>query len=300
MNLIEIPDAGIRVYMPSELAECDARQYIEMCGLIFNYYTGQLEFDDFLTHSVYKLLDIKMTEKKFSETDEVDLYSNITMLSDLILEFFEESEEKQMIIKQNYINNPVPSFKPLLTEFYGPSDAFNNMKYGEYTDALRTFHEFHATQEISHLYTLAAMLYRPMKKNYPGLRGTPDDDGDIREKYNSNLVEARADKFREIMPIGFIYGVFMFFASFQKFIVSARVPWGGRELDLSILFEGGEESTSEHPGLGMDSLTFSMAESGAFGDVDKLRFTPLWEILIRMYDLRIRDIENKKQQSKTE
>ena len=46
----------------------------------------------------------------------------------------------------------------------------------------------------------------------------------------------------------------------------------------------------------MDSIMFTMAESGAFGDLQKVQKTNLWQILIRMYDIRVRDLAAQKQQ----
>ena len=79
-----------------------------------------------------------------------------------------------------------------------------------------------------------------------------------------------------------------------------KLNWGGQELDLSILFEsakGETESATALPGIGMDSIAFTMAESGAFGDYKKLRDTNFWEIIVRMYDLRRADLERQKHEA---
>src|SRR5690606_15247828 len=119
--------------------------------------------------------------------------------------------------------NPVPSFKPMMVEYFGPSDSFMNMKYGEYTDALREFLDFAANGSIESLYIIAAILYRPAKSNYKQLQKRPDFDGDIREKYNSHTLKARADRFQKEMPMGFVYGAYLLFASFQQFVCTAKI-----------------------------------------------------------------------------
>ena len=51
------------------------------------------------------------------------------------------------------------------------------------------------------------------------------------------------------------------------------------------------------PGIGMDSIAFSIAESGAFGNIEQVRKTNFWQIMVRMYDLRRTDLERQKQEA---
>ncbi len=72
-------------------------------------------------------------------------------------------------------------------------------------------------------------------------------------------------------------------------------------MDLSILFESSDSDTiyeqdESVPDIGMDSVMFMMAESGAFGTRKELDNTSIWMIWIRMYEIRRKDLELKKQQ----
>jgi 7,8-dihydro-6-hydroxymethylpterin-pyrophosphokinase len=88
------------------------------------------------------------------------------------------------------------------------------------------------------------------------------------------------------------------FASFQKYLCSAKIYWQGRELDLSILFKNDNSDSFEStiPGLGMKSTLFTLAQTGVFGPIDKLRKENAWEILQGMYDLTKRDLDARAQQ----
>lgn len=300
MRLIAIPDAGLKFNMPSELSECDAREYMEMCDLIFRYQFLEMDFETLKIQAVYKLLNLSHSKKEplLFDPDDDEKLSNIILISEFIEDFFDENEDGQLIIKQNYIHNPIKSFKPLMTEYYGPSDAFMNVKWGEYSDALRAFYDFHATGDTEQLFLIAAILYRPEKLNHKQVKKQPDYDGDIREKYNTNILEERVKEFKKIMPLGFIYGVFLYFASFKKYISTAAIPWAGKEIDFSIIFDSGESEEPEQvPGLGIDSITFIVSESGVFGNYNAVRETSTWEMFVRMYDLRKRDLDNKKTQN---
>lgn len=302
MILIESPETNLKRYMPSDLSECDARQYIEMSQLIFQLQTGQISYEDLKTHAVYKLLNMVPSKKVNTEDDEANKFSNVYRLAQQIDSFFDTDAEGLKIIKQYYIHNPLQSFRPAWKWYYGPTDQFMNIKFSEYTDALRLFYEFNATGEMELLYDMVAILYRPKKCFHFIKKQLNSYDGDIREAYNIHTIQKRAKVFK-YAPLGFIYGVYLYFASFQKFISSAKVPWGGKELDLSILFEAADSDTVYEqdetiPDIGMDSVMFMMAESGAFGTKQELDNTSIWMIWIRMYEIRRKDLELKKQQEK--
>jgi hypothetical protein len=293
MHSIEIYETGKKLFIPEDLSECDPRQYIEMSELILLYQSGLIDYDMLLIQSVYKLLNMVPVNSKLHE-DQENKMDNISNIAQLINSFFEGEETKT--IKQEYVHNPVPSYRPILTKYYGPTEMFMNVTFDEYRDGLRLFYQFNADHDISNLYDLCAIFYRPKKRFHFIKKLSPSYDGDIREPYNSFSVEKRAEKFKKY-PIGFVYGFYLFFASFQKFISTARIPWAGKEIDLSIVFESdGDEKNPQHPGIGMDSLFFSMAESQVFGDTEKLGKRKLWDILIRMYDMRVKDLELKQQQ----
>ena len=96
------------------------------------------------------------------------------------------------------------------------------------------------------------------------------------------------------LDIGYRYGFWLYFASFQKYLSTSKVYREGRELDMSIIFDGGKQSdfTSSIPGVGMLSMTYTLAASGEFGDRDKVDAAPMWDILVRMYDLTKRDLDD--------
>lgn len=283
MHSIDIPEAKITRYIPADLSECDAKQYMDMSELIFYFQNQQITYDEFRTHAVYRLMNMKPTKKE-SEEEEIK-FSNVYQISELIDSFFDFDEKGQKTIKQYYIHNPVPKMKFLWKTYYGPEDNFNNMTFGEYRDALRFFHDFHATGDMEYLKLLTAIFYRP-KRFFKKIA------------YSSKDLDKRIEGYK-YAPIGFVYGFYLLFASFQKYLVEAKIMWAGKELDLSILFDTGTKSdepeSAAMPGIGMDSVAFSMAESGVFGTLKEVDATDFWDIIVRMYDIRKSAIEQEKQ-----
>ncbi|OJX55559.1 MAG: hypothetical protein BGO88_04920 [Flavobacterium sp. 38-13] len=294
MKTISIPEKSLKLHFPEKLSECDSRQYIEMSELIFRYQSNEIGFDEFCVHSVYKLLKMKPKSSPFGIDDDLK-FSNIAFLSEYINNFFDVTDGQQ-VIKQDYINNPVPEIKILTKKYFGPEDGFRDLTFGEYIDALRIFHDFHATGDIFLLYLLSGILYRE-KTNI--ICKIFSSGAKRRKPYLSENLERRAEAFK-YAPFGFVYGAFLYFASFQKYLIGSSVLWSGQELDLSILFEAEKKDdigTGNFPGIGMDSVAFTLAESGTFGTLDQVRSSNFWVVIVRMYELRKNDIERKQKEN---
>jgi hypothetical protein len=300
-HIIEIPEINYLGAIPKTLADCTQKQYIDMSGLIYQYISGEISYEQLRLVAVYKLFELKQSKKKLSETDEINKWANLNEISVLIDSFFETNEDGQKTIIQNYIHNPIPSIA-LWHRYHGPTNQFLNIKFGEYVDALRLYQEFPTEMGTTkHLYLIAAILYRRKKPFHFIKKRLNSYNVDMRVDYNPKLLDANALKL-QYLPISVVYGIYLYFASFQKFISTATIPWGGRWIDFSILFEtkSNDNEPDEVPGLGMDSILYTLAESGAFGNTEAVRNTDLWEILIRMYDLRKKDLDQQKQQAKND
>jgi hypothetical protein len=262
MHTLFIPEANKTLYIPEDLSECDARQYIELCSLIFKHQNGEISFDDFKIQGFYKLAGLKPSKNQAITEYEKELelvkFDNVSRLANLLDSFFEDIDG-QKTIKQYYTSNPIPSIKPLYRSYYGPSDNFMNMKFGEYRDALRLFHDFRATGEVHLLVLLTAIFYRQKQPFYFIKKRLSNYDGDCRIPYKSSYLDANAKNFK-YAPMGFIYGFYLLFASFHKYLVQAKLMWGGKEIDFAILFESDSNSTdpdSSIPGIGMDSIALA-------------------------------------------
>lgn len=283
---IYIPKTWGSHYLPKELAACDMRQYIEMAALILRYQCNEVTLQEFRVHGLYKLLNMKTAGPKLGDTEK---FANIYRLSLLLDSFFEADDRKQQVIRLNFIHNPIPKFRGAWRNYYGPSDEFNNITFGEYVDGLGYFIDFNQTGELQYLYNLLAVFYRPRKSLF-----RRNDTSDNRQGYVPAHVEHRAEAFHNVHP-GVVYGFYLLFASFQKYMTSCTLFVEGKEIDLSVLFDGSgsAQKESDLPGTGMKGVMYSFAESGVFGTLEQVRQAPLWEAMLRMYDLykRSKDFE---------
>jgi len=297
MHTIEIPEANFKIYIPEDLSECDRIQYINISSLAHQLNTGLIDQETFQIQAV-KFLCLTNKEREDSATEDKK-YENIYLISDYLSSFFETDEEENTVIKQYFIHNPIEKVKHNFTTFYGPSNEFNNVSYGEYVDAMSHLYDYLETQDKTYLYLLFATFYRKKKVTL----FSADATNDKRVPYNEHRVPIIATKFKH-HNFGIIYGFFLLFTSFNKYLQTAKIFVQGKEIDLSILYKDFptdlKQKESNIPGIGMKSLLYTIAESGVFGTLAEVRKAPLWEILIRLYDIRKRDFDALANQTKQE
>jgi len=289
MHCIEIPSIKLKKYFPADLSECDQKQYIDISQLLFLYQNGDLNLDQLKVQSLYLLLNMKRVKTKHTE----EKFANIAQLSDLLESFFESDDTGARIIKTYYIHNPIQRLSNGIRSWSGPSEGFKNVSFGEYVDAINHFGDFVTTGDFQYLRLLMATFYRPTKSFLAIRKKLHSYDGEERIYYNPNAVERIADQLK-YFPIGVFYGFFLLFSSFQKYLSTAKIYVEGKEIDLSVLFSSNSTlKESALPSLGMRSILNTMAESQIFGPMQEVRKTNLYEIMLRMYDIRKRDEDYK-------
>ncbi len=283
MRQIEIPDLKLSYNLPETLRECSTKEYLHLSYLVLQYLQGAIGYEEFRVLAVCKLLNIQVSEK-YSQDEEI--HGNIYLLSELCSSYFEDTEEGSKKIILDFLDIKIPKVKTAFATFYAPAGSFFEISFGEFADASRIFDDFHATGDVENLYLLAAVLYR--KRRIFSSK---------RNEYRASSIEKRANHFKKYTSPSFIYGVYLQFVAFKQYLPDAQIPWSGQILDFSILFEGSSDE-SAIPGIGVDSMGYTLAESGVFGSTEKVRSTNLLEIMIHLYDLRKRDIERIKQEEK--
>lgn len=291
---IDIPEEKKTLYFPENLAECDQKQYIDMAKLIYMFRGEEINFFEFRTLSVYALLGMKYggSAKSEQEIPEEDLvkWENIFRLSELVDSFFDKTETNDGVkleVKSYFIQNHTPELtwisNKMPKKFYGPQDAFTDVTFGQYVDGLEEYIYHYQTGDLQALRNLFAIFY--LKKG---------------ETYNEDISKQRAKTDFRTLDIRFMYGMFLFFESMQKYILSGEVLIMGNTIDLSLIYQTlGDEKKSEIPGLGMHSVVHDIAESGVFGSTNEVRSTKMWKVLLRLYELKKKALDEKSNEKKS-
>ncbi|KFF24760.1 hypothetical protein [Chryseobacterium vrystaatense] len=272
MIAIEIPEKNKFLYMPENLAECDAKQYADFSKLLWMAQEKQISYDQLCYMAVYPLLNLRKSKKKSPEK-----YENIIRLSEYIDNFFDKDEDGNFTgIKLEFTKNYLPKYR-LFYSYYGPDDGFSDVIFGQYIDGLDEYIYYSKTGDIKSLRMLFSIFY--LKKN---------------EVYNYRVSKKRAEGIFRYVDIRHLYGFFLFFSSMQSFVLQGEIMVMGNSIDLSIIFQpdsGGFESTI--PGTGFRNIITDMAATQVFGPYKGVEKTNLWVVLIRLYELKKKELDDK-------
>lgn len=146
------------------------------------------------------------------------------------------------------ITNLIPKYK----NYYGPADELNNMTLAEFHFAEKYYSEL-KDKNYSALPHLIATIYRKPKPRYNKIL---DADGDVREIFNSNVIDYYAKKISK-WPKGVQFAILLFYDGCRNKIADEH-----EEIFSS---DGG----AEDDGLGMYAVMRGLA-GPKFGDIEKV------------------------------
>lgn len=281
MHSLEFLEIEKTVYIPENMGECDRRQYLDMSKLVLLYQLGDINLIDFRAHGLYSLMNMEFSKNEL-ESAQTAKMENVAMCSKLLDSFFRIDEDGKMHLIQEYIHNPVKWVKYKAMTFYGPKDSFSGMTYGQMEDGLGELANFSKTGDMECLLKLFSIFYLR-----PG------------ERYSKINIDKRIAFFK-YLDVRYVYGFYLLFVSFFNYLTTqCQIMVDGKEIDLTILFQSGsgssENVTIEHESIGLRSTSFQLAESGVFGTLDALRDSDAFMVLIRMYDLTVRNMREEKE-----
>lgn len=162
--------------------------------------------------------------------------------------------------------NLIPSW----SGFWGPASHGADLTFGEFRFGVIMMNEYTRTQDIAYLNSLCAILYRRKKKG-------------IRIPFVSADLGRNA---REIsgMPDYLKWGIYCWFAAFCSFLFHGTFILDGCEVCFEPIFSSSGKDHTPEQSLGMNSILFSMAESGVFGGIDDVDNTQLLRVLLKLLD----------------
>lgn len=276
MHSLEILELNERFWLPENLGECDKRQYLDASKLILMYQMDEITYEEFRILLLYSLMNMEFKPSSFENIQE-EKWDNIFIASEVLDSFFSKDEDGTKHLIQDYIHNPVKTVHYKLHTFQGPKDSFEGITYGQLEDAAGELNNFMKYGEVESLVKLFAIFY--LKNG---------------ERYSKINVTKRI-KFFNQLDIRYVYGFYLLFVSFFNYLTKeCIIVLDGKELDLRILFSSADDSTStevegEPESLGMRATSFQLAESGVFGTLPELREADAMMVLVRMYDLVLRN-----------
>lgn len=163
---------------------------------------------------------------------------------------------------------------PKWRRFRGPKSHGADMSFGEFRHALTYCNAYTKEHQPQMLTALCGVLYRK----------TGDSKlGQYREPFNANLVSLYANRVYA-MPDYLKWGVYAWFSYFCRFLTEGTFIIDGNEVCFAPIFGRAKGEGNADHSLGLNSILFSVAESGVFGSVKETDDAPLLRVLLKLLD----------------
>lgn len=182
---------------------------------------------------------------------------------------WKEDEGKMLMLTYDSTLNLFPSWRC----YRGPLSHGADLSFGEFRHAMAVANDYTLNHAPASLDALAGILYRK--------RGDRES-GAWREPFNAAFLE-RYTRRTAPMPAYLKWGVYVWFSAFCHFLLSGTFVIDGNEACFEPLFGSSGEETGDKS-LGLDSILYSVAESGVFGNISETDRAPLLKVLMKLLD----------------
>lgn len=115
--------------------------------------------------------------------------------------------------------NPLQKISVSGNDYFGPGAEMENLRFAEWCVAETYFENFRLTEDRNNLVNLAACIYRPAGIGPAYQDNDPTYRGDIRQKFNDQLLSPRAKQLANLDK-AVIDGIYLFYASCRHQIVA--------------------------------------------------------------------------------
>lgn len=301
MHVIEVQESDARTEIPSCFEEFTSAQILFIIEQFLILEAGVISISEFKVKVLYFLMGLKYTPKSFQKEKRMlpeeleNKHCNIAQLTELLdFLFLKEQKQKKDIITFNFksVKNLVPEIKLNDEILIGPADALTNISFAEYRYACDQYSDFSKTKNHDALNRLVACLYRKERADYETAKTSLDFDGKRREKFNKHLADEKAKQFDKL-AYHIRYAIYLWFRNCTIFLHEGSVTISGNSIDLSKIYD----TKGKKDELGHAGTLFRIAEEGTFGPIDKVDDTGLYDILLKLYQIKA-DFEEYKRKNK--
>lgn len=185
-----------------------------------------------------------------------------------------QSEGKDVMLTYDSTINLMPQWRYLR----GPMSHGGDMTFGEFRHAAAAINKYNTEHDILDLHALCAILYRPYTKKKGVIKR------EIFRDQNINRYIGLVQK----MPEYLMWGIYAWFAYFCEYLFTGSFIIDGLEVSFSSLFsrtkEDGNDTSVNKQNLGMNSILYSVAECGVFGNTRATDDTLLLRVMMKLLD----------------
>lgn len=289
MHTIEIPGKNETYTVAELMHELTSRQYIEFCKVISLINEGRISQQEAELKLLISFADIRfgivyaLMSRKQKEAVHLNLLQMVPMVRTVFVEKYFGAGEKYLVPSIDFTDNKIPRYHGL----QGPADALTNCSFFEYKQAYSAWFQYQETQDVAHLDEMIAVLYRPNVAFAWVKSRMKNFAGDHRERFtaksNPLRLQARINRVAK-WPAHVKYGIWLWFTACMDFLRSGKPVIDGVEIDLSILYKGDDGGSA---GIGLTGVLYSLAETGVFGGIEDTGNANLYDVLARLYQVKL-------------
>ena len=164
---------------------------------------------------------------------------------------------------------------PVWKELRGPQSHGGDLTFGEFRAATAAMNLYTEDHLPSDLLALVAVLYR-----------FPDPATGKRAPFDPDDLPTLMRDVQRVMPDWLQWGVYAWFARFCEYLLTGEFVIDGQTVTFAPVF-GRRYKDGERPSgqdLGLNSILYTVAESGVFGTATETDRTPLLRVLLKLLD----------------
>lgn len=283
MTKIEIYETGTTVEIPSSWDEMTPRQVCDVMKIYTRCVESQSSPLEFNVRVLYYLMGMKHNARsvrweRLADADSVrQRDANIYMLCEKCLGFMFGTDDKAATLVYNSTRNVLPSVSRgwLRRRLVGPSDALQDLTFGEFRHASNALTAFFKSHDSSDLNECIAHLYRrkSSKANRAGRYVTPIDNS----TFESDIRRAAS------LPSWQKTIIMLWFSACINFLQTGTVVLDGETVNLSALFSSDPDAKPTEFVNTWADLAINIAKEGTIGTMERIDEEPLYSIIKLMW-----------------
>ena len=299
MNIVEIPERGIRIEVPASFDEMKPKQVQELFRMYDAISRTGLGIDDFYARALNYLLGLKTSWRtvylrhmarwcpgiyrdKFSR-----IVRNLILLQERLLPFLLHEEDGQVSLDYKSVIQHLPVLKIGRHRLWGPGDLLADVTFGEFRAAAEELGEYFKTQNERTLSRAIACLWRPERGDYAKVSKSDTFDGRRAQPYNAALTDRIADTVDAAEPWQRMLAL-LWMVNCIRYIQNEDVQIYSHTINFGLLF--GRKSDAENAaGIGWTGVLFSLAENRVFGTVKEVEAAGLFDVLLLLYNEHLKE-----------
>ncbi|MEI7675762.1 MAG: hypothetical protein WCJ03_03190 [Bacteroidales bacterium] len=203
--------------------------------------------------------DYLLGRKYFARNEKQIQYRLLVRsLADSLTWMFAKAEDGTLNINYDTLHNHFPKVGKMVVA------NIQDIRFGEYRHAVAIYHAYNESLgDASLLATFVGMLYRPAK-----------------EPFDSNKMQLYEKRGKKV-PGHIAYYIYLWFTTLNRYLLTETFTIDGCDVCFSTIFKSdGEPSKGQD--IGLNSILFTLADTGTFGNADQTDKAPLFRVMLKL------------------